>query len=288
MNAGAAARQDDHRSTEQLRANLIRLCSLSAEVVSKISEVQRMTDSGFGEAALQLGFVTREDIDDALSWGSKIAQIERAKLRPGRQLLIIHFPDHPRSETMRALRTELLLRQEPDGRANVLVALSPGAGEGRSQLAAELAVAFAQLGQPTLLVDADLRRPRQHELFCADNARGLSNAIENWETPFYHPVEGVPKLSVLTAGPIPGNPLELLSDQRFEILLDSWRSEYRHIVFDTPPVSTFADGLAVATVARRVLLLSRAASTATRDTRNMLRRLAPTRARVLGAVLNRF
>jgi protein-tyrosine kinase len=166
--------------------------------------------------------------------------------------------------------------------------VSPGAGEGRSQLSAELAIAFAQLGRRTLLVDADLRNPQLHSLFGAMNEHGLSRTISSFEKPIYHPVAGLPQMHLLTAGPPPPNPLELLSDGRFEKLVTEWRNGYEFLVFDTPPVSKFADGLAVATLAGRVLILSRAQHTSYASTTSLLRRLATTQSRILGAVLNHF
>jgi protein-tyrosine kinase len=95
-------------------------------------------------------------------------------------------------------------------------------------------------------------------------------------------------MHLLTAGPTPTNPLELLSDGRFEKLVTEWRNAYEFLVLDTPPLSKCADGIAVATLAGRVLLLSRAQHTSYAGTRDMLRRLASTQSRILGAVINHF
>jgi receptor protein-tyrosine kinase len=186
------------------------------------------------------------------------------------------------------LRTELMLLVEDVRRGNICALLSPGPAEGRSQLCAELAIAFAQLGRRTLLVDADLRHPRQHILFSADNQWGLAQALALGETPYLYSVQGVPELSLLTAGVIPPNPLELVSNRRFERLMDEWRRSYDFVLIDTPPVSQYADALAIATAARRVLVVSRTESTSFSGMKELLRRLAPTQARILGAVLNKF
>jgi len=210
------------------------------------------------------------------------------KAAPGAGLVPAHLPYHQRSEQIRLLRTELMLRHDSSERANVITVVSAHAGEGRSQLAAELAISFAQLGQPTLLVDADLRKPSQHALFGADNRTGLAGALAHETRPVPQPVAGLPALSLLTAGPLPPNPLELLSDRCFEDTIAQWRSTYQFVVLDTPPIGRYADALAVATVTGRVLTLCRATRTAFRDTRDMTRRLAATRARALGAVINHF
>jgi protein-tyrosine kinase len=207
---------------------------------------------------------------------------------PVDRLVLAHDPYHPRSEEIRSLRTELLLRHEAGDSANIFAVLSPGAREGRSHLAAELAIAFAQLGRPTLLVDADLRHPQQHMLFNTGNLRGLAQALSQEQRPLLHSVAGLPALFLLTAGPPPHNALELLSDRGFETMVQEWQQNFAFVVLDTPPVSRYADGLAVATIVGRVLSLSHARHTTYKDTRNMLRRLAATRSRVLGAVINNF
>lgn len=209
----------------------------------------------------------------------------RAAAVPALGLVPAHHPYHPRSEQLRLLRTELLLRHDAPGRANMLAIVSPGAGDGRSQLAAELAIAFAQLGQPTLLVDADLRNPTQHRLFNTGNDSGLASAILLGTDPALQRVAGLPSLSLLTAGPAVANPLELLSDRRFENRVREWRQRFSYVVFDTPAIGRYADALAVATVTRRVLSLSRAGHTTLNDARTMMRRLEATRSRMLGAVL---
>lgn len=207
---------------------------------------------------------------------------------PAAHLMLSQYDYHPRSEQVRMLRTELLLRHESTDSANIFAVLSPCSGEGRSQLSAELAIAFAQLGRPTLLVDADLRRPQQHVLFNANNTQGLSHALTCEQAPLFQRVSGLPALSLLTAGPPPPNPLELLTSRWFETITVEWQQDFQFVVLDTPPVGQFADGLAVATILGRVLSLNRARHTPYKDTRNMMRRLAATRSRILGAVINHF
>jgi receptor protein-tyrosine kinase len=209
-------------------------------------------------------------------------------VEPDERLLTAHDPDDPRSENVCALRTELLLRREAQDRADIIALVSPCAGEGRSLLAAELAIAYAQTGRPTLLVDADLRRPQQHQLFGTDNRQGLSQAIAFGLKPLLHTVRGLPRMSVLTAGAAQENPVELLSSRYFAALVDDWRENFEFIVIDTAPIMKYADALAVASLVGRVLLLSRADHTPGRDMHDMLRRLAVTRSQILGAVISHF
>lgn len=297
-------------SDKALAEALISLHGLSAQSLEKIAETMRGQGLSFAEAALQLGLATPKDLEDASVWASHPKKetpslfetaILRAQganssvalrrgdvVRPGSQLALIHDPDSPRSEKIRALRTELMLLLEDARRGNVCALLGSGRGEGRSLLCAELAIAFAQLGRQTLLVDADLRHPRQHEFFGADNQWGLAQALALGQAPSLYGVQGVPELSVLTAGAVPPNPLELVSNRRFERLIADWRRTYDFVLIDTPPVSPSADALAIATAARRVLVVGRTESTSFGGMKDLLRRLAPTQARILGAVINKY
>jgi protein-tyrosine kinase len=204
-----------------------------------------------------------EAADQAARSRGEITPIEHM-VKPDDRLIMAHDPYDPRCEKIRALRTELLLRRESIDRANIVALLSPCPGEGRSLLAAELAIAFAQMGRPTLLVDADLRRPQQHLLFGTDNRQGLTQAIEYGVKPQLHTVQGLTRMSVLTAGAVPHNPLELLSSSCFVSMIEDWRNNFEFIVIDTAPVMHFSDGLAVASLVGRVLALSRAQHTLTR------------------------
>jgi len=312
MNAQSPQPNDaTYVSEKDLRAELISRFNLSAEDIEKIYASMLPTDLSFSDAALRLGFVTHDDVSEALAGARmlfapedspgavetalrKISSDRRLVVRdgdpvtPGSKLMSVQDPYDPRAEKLRALRTELLLLNEAARSANIVPVLSPGSNEGRTQLAAELAISFAQLGRRTLLVDADMRKPGVHGLFGSENHYGLSRAIAMEERPHYHPVVGLPAMRVLTAGPAAPNPLELLSDGRFEKLMSDWRKSYEFIVFDTPPISQCADGLAVATLAGSYLLVSRSQHTSFKMTRDALRRLETTQSRILGAVLNNF
>src|SRR5262249_7526218 len=146
-------------------------------------------------------------------------------------------PFHPRAEELRALRTQLSMRWSRAGAIRkVLVVASPGSGEGRSYVAANLAVAFAQLGERTLLVDADLRAPRQHRIFNVPERiappAGLAGGADRGATA---PVREFGRLSLLPAGVPPPNPQELLSSPALGRFLEEARAEFDVILLDTPP-----------------------------------------------------
>jgi receptor protein-tyrosine kinase len=305
-----ASGPSDSDAGGDLQSALSARFGMSSENVQAVYELMQRRNLSFSEAAAHLGFLIDGPAEEPVvpkqtdgrseSTGlietaiRKIASNRQVVVRqgemvkPGRELILAHNADHPRSEKIRALRTELLLLSEASSGANVIALLSACAVEGRSQLSAELAISFSQLGRRTLLVDADMRQPKQHVLFGSTNLSGLSDAIALNQKPLFHPVDGLSHLSLLTSGSIPSNPLELLSDGRFAKTLEDWRRSYEFVVLDTPPISKYADGLAIATLAGRVIVLSRAQHTSFRDTRGLLRRLATTQSQILGAVINHF
>jgi protein-tyrosine kinase len=282
---------------------------LSDDAAQLIRGLMQADNLSCSEAAARSGLLNSEQLEEAAKWseqqqhGSGGGLIETAVrkskgqlvpkprldepvFKPGPQLVFAHDPYNPRSEKIRALRTELMM--VANAQAMTLAVVGSGGKEGRSLLAAELALAFAQLKRRTLLVDADMRSPTQHALFQTSNAHGLAQIIEGTEPGLMYRVEGFPSMALLTAGSIPSNPLELLSDPRFTRLVNSWRQQFEYIIIDTPPISRYADALTVATLAQRVLVVSRAKATSFKDLKETLRRIALTQSQVLGAVINDF
>jgi protein-tyrosine kinase len=294
----------------RLRAALIDMGRLTPEGAIRIDEAMRTVGLGFEEAAIQLGLVTPAELAEAVEAARKLpprapdgivqGAIHRMSfnrslpvkylgmVNPGPFLILARDPDNAYSEQIRALRTELLLLNGASRSGNLTVILSPCQGEGRTQLCAELAIAFSQLGQRTLLVDADLRRPRVHTLFETENTLGLGQALASGGVPQLLGVEMLPHLSVLIAGPSVPNPLELLTSGHFQRQMSDWRKKYNMVIIDTPPITEFADGLAIASFAEQVVIVGRSHSTPHNNMKEMLRRMAGTRSRIVGAVINSF
>jgi protein-tyrosine kinase len=265
---------------------LIQHLGLSDLAVTKIKSAQRVLGVGFCDAALRLGFGTQEDIDFIRR--KQMTATHRQLAVPSNRLNLVEDPYSEHSEAVRALRTELLLRRSAVDMADFVTVLSPTSGEGCSSLAAELAILFAQLCKPTLLVDANLRNPAQHTLFGIENRLGLSDALSGEMIPSIHAVQGLPHLSLLTAGSPHNSPLELLSDGRLERMVEEWQQSFVFVVVDTPPVDRYSDGLAVARLTGRVLIVNRAQHTRHEQTKSLLRKLSATQSQILGAVITRF
>lgn len=310
MSSVEAAEGEVVRFVSRLRDALIARGRLTPDGAVRIEEAMRDRGLGFADAAIQLGLISREELAEAIEEARKAPKsgegiVEGAihklffnrglpvkyvgMVKAGPTLIMARDPDTSYSEQIRALRTELMLLNGASHSGNSIVVLSPCQGEGRTQLCAELAIAFSQLGQRTLLVDADLRRPKIHSLFESENySLGLGQALAMGSVPQLMGVEKLDHLSVLIAGRSVPNPLELLTNGHFQRQLTDWRKKYRMIIIDTPPITEFADGLAIASFAEQVVVVGRSDSTPHKNMKEMLRRLGGTQARIVGAVINSF
>lgn len=169
-------------------------------------------------------------------------------------LCTYHRPSSSEAEAYRAVRTALYFNQR-GGQHRVVQISSPHAGDGKSVLAANLAVSIAQSGKTVLLVDAELRRPRLHKLFGRANECGLACLLGSDRTPENAVQDsGVPGLRILPCGPQPSQPAELLTSHRFEQLLAQFREQYDFVIVDTPPLLEVTDPGVVAPRVDGVLL----------------------------------
>lgn len=219
--------------------------------------------------------------------GLKTDSVEAANTLPSIPILL----DSPRSqaaEAFRGLRTSLLL-SSPDRQPKVIAVVSSVPAEGKTTVSANLGVAFAQRGESVLLIDADLRRSTMHAQFGLPNSRhGTSTILTMGMDPraILTPMESLPNLKLLPAGPHPPNPAELLGSKRMVEVLKALSAEYDRIIIDTPPVLSVADSLALANIADAVVLVVRsgvARKKAVLRARDLLRRA---NSNVVGMVFN--
>ncbi|MEJ0039315.1 MAG: polysaccharide biosynthesis tyrosine autokinase [Gammaproteobacteria bacterium] len=207
--------------------------------------------------------------------------------RPSKLLFGLHEAQGPHTESMRELRSQLILRWFKDGRTTLAVT-GGRSGDGCSTIAANLAIVLAQLGERTLLIDANFRNPQQHELFALRPEAGLADLLRGRDV-YDEALTAVPSLEhlrVLCAGAIPLNPQELLSRASFIYVLKTMSEKYRSIVIDTPPALAFADVQIVAARAQGCLLVTKRHHTRLMDVEEVKQRLEPTGAQLLGAVIN--
>src|SRR5262249_27865631 len=140
----------------------------------------------------------------------------------------------------------------------VLLVTSSNASEGKSTVSVNLAIVLAQQGARVLLVDADLRRPVLHERMGVHAVAGLSETLSSeYVDPAPVTIESTPNLHVLSGGPVPPFPAELLGSPRMRALLTQWRSEYDFIVMDGPPALPVTDAIVLEQLCDAVLLVAR-------------------------------
>jgi polysaccharide biosynthesis transport protein len=187
------------------------------------------------------------------------------------------------AEAFRSVRTWLDLGG-PRG-ARVFLVVSPASGDGKSTTASNLAIAFAQAGQRTLLIDGDLRSPVQHLIFGVDAAPGLSGVMtEAAKLGEAIRPTGVPQLHLLPCGPVPNDPSELLAGKRFELLLRTLGSGFARVVIDSPPLLNVTDARVLATLADATVLVLRMNRSVRRLAGLALNGLASVGANVVGAI----
>lgn len=286
--ASAAANAAANTRGRSIGVILIDSGRLTADNAERILRLQKAQGMRFGDAAIELGLLTEDDIRFALSSQFDYPYLPLGDNSLSHELVAAYKPSSPVVEQLRALRSQLMLRWfDAEAQRKALAIVSPGAGEGRSFIAANLAIVFSQLGERTLLIDADLRTPRQHELFKLGNNAGLSGLLAGRANA--DAVVRVPSLlglSILPAGAIPPNPQELLGRPAFIETLLSLSRDFDVVIIDTPAASAYADAQTIAVRAGAALMLARKNRSSLPDMAQIAGSLQQSGATLLGSVLN--
>jgi|CXWL01.1.fsa_nt_gi chain length determinant protein tyrosine kinase EpsG len=269
---------------------LAELRNLTAAQVEKILQHQQESGVRFGEAAVALGYASKDDVLFALSqqFHYPYAPEEQRKLSP--ELVALNEPFSPRAEGFRALRSQLMMRLfgEGDQRRAVAV-ISPDAGDGKTYCAANLAVVLAQLGGRTLLVDADMRGPRLHEVFNLKNKAGLSGILAGRaDKHVIQQVPGVSSLFVLPVGTTPPNPLELVERPAFGLLMRELASKFDHVIVDTPAAVYGADASVIAARCGAALVIARKDASRVALLQELVASFEGSHVKLAGAVVNEY
>ncbi len=193
----------------------------------------------------------------------------------------------PMAEAYRHLRTSLLFSSAGKPPQTILITSSQPS-EGKTTTAINTAITLAQADADVVIIDCDLRRPRLHSHFGMDNTHGLTNYLSGEKNPenMIKTFADLPRLKVITSGPIPPNPAELLSSNEMKNLLQFLKGKYKHIIVDSPPAISFTDAAILSTQVDGVVLVAMAGKSSLHLMRRFKQRLGTIGARIYGVVLN--
>ena len=213
------------------------------------------------------------------------AKEDPARIRE-RDLGVFLEPKSLAAECCRSIRTNILF-MSPDHPIRTMVVTSPSPQEGKTTTAANLAITLAETGNRVLIVDTDLRRPRLHKSFGVPNQIGVSSVIVGEATPDQAIKRSeVPNLDVMTCGPVPPNPAELLHTEKFLKLIETLKKQYDRIVFDSPPTSAVTDPAVIGNVVDGVILVVKGGMTTRDAAGHAKRQLVSANVRILGVIVN--
>jgi chain length determinant protein tyrosine kinase EpsG len=257
---------------------------LSDGDIAHILVVQRRMGLRFGEAAVALDLASQADVLRALSMQFNYpCALDLSRFGAG-GLVVATDPHGAQAEAFRELRSRILA-----GPRVPLAVLSPDRGDGRTHVAANLAITFSQLGERTVLVDGNLRAPALHRVFGLKERASLADLLNGRrpQRPFDRSAE-LPGLFVMQVGAPPPNPLELLQQPLFAVLLRELQREFDRVIVDTPPARDSADARVIAATCGQAVLVGRSGRTDARAMNLLVERLRRTRADIAGVVLNAY
>ncbi|WP_158529681.1 polysaccharide biosynthesis tyrosine autokinase [Parvibium lacunae] len=260
---------------------------LSPEQIEKIVQTQTQRGLRFGEAAIQLGMLTREEVEEVLATQFGYAGGSLLVGQADPTLAILHQPFSTEAEEIRRLRSNILLREATQDFIRLAV-ISAQRSEGKSYLAASLALALAQVGKRTLLIDADLRAPSQHRYFTLGSRDGLSSVLAGRTSLDEVLVQVLPELFVLPAGPMPPNPLEILRAPRLQALLHACRDRFDACIVDTHAAMSAADAQMVAHQVGQALLVGWRDHTTLQTLRQAYDDMQSAGVDIIGTIYNAF
>lgn len=234
---------------------------------------------------------TAADVHEACGLAT-IGSIGQSRIDPKKEkiywLVTLLYPRAAVAESFRSLRTSLQFASI-DQDVQTLLVTSPLPGDGKTTIAANLAVAFALAGRRTILVDADLRRPTVHQVFGLSGESGLTNLLRSDPTRVSQELRAteVPNLQILPCGAIPPNPAEILGSQRMGAVLDGLRSVADIVVLDSAPLQVVTDASVLAARVDATLVVAMSGSTSRGALRRSTESLRRSHAHIVGVVLNR-
>jgi len=275
-------------TSDKMGSRFVEAGLLTEEQVARVVELQNSAHIRFGEAAVRLGLLTEQNVQAVLSKQFNYATALTSTESLDKSLDIALAPFGMEAEAIRQIRAELSIRLSDQEKISLAI-VSTAEGEGKSYLAASLALAFSQMGKRTLLIDADMRSPKQHLLFGLENKTGLSTMLAGrTEISAGGLAEGFPHLHVLNAGPQPPNPLEILLQPALSNLMRQLANDFDVFIVDTPAAQTSSDAQTISQQVGMCLLVVRQHHSRLDDLRQTQAQMKTAGAQIIGTVYNQF
>lgn len=261
---------------------------LTTADIDRILHEQNGKKMRFGDAALMLGLVTESDVQKALARQFNYPYLPPEQHELADDLVAAYAPYGKQAEALRGLRSQLMMHWFGRGHKSLAIVSTEGQ-EGSSLLAANLAVVCSQLGEKTLLVDANLRDPQQDTLFRLAGRHGLADILaDRADLGAIADLKSFPDLSVLQAGTRAPNPQELLGCRNFSNLARAFEKQFQIVLYDLPPLSRNADALTIAVRAEGALVVVRKHATSLPALGAAVQQLRDAGAEVAGSVMINF
>lgn len=262
--------------------------NLTAEQIESIVHYQRNNNVRFGEAAVALGLANSDDVMWALAQQFHYPYSGEHEDNYSKELVIAKSPFSAQAEGFRTTRSHLIMKMYSGTvPRKALAILSTESGDGKSYFAANMAAAFSQLSGKTLLIDANMRNPRLHEIFKLPNTstgltniltgRAVSNVIQS--------VKSLPSLFVLPVGTVPPNPLEMAERPAFGLLIRELLTKFDHVLVDTPAMSQGMDGAVIAAKCGAAVLMARQNHTRINNLQSLVGALRMSDTTIVGSVV---
>jgi chain length determinant protein tyrosine kinase EpsG len=258
--------------------------------VDTVLEYQRRKGIRFGEAAVALKLINEDDVMYALSQQFHYPYAPHTRRDLSGELVAAMQPFSDQAEAFRALRSQLMMRTfAPSATPRALAVVSPERGDGKTFFAANLAVTMAQLGGRTLLIDANMRNPRMHQLFSITDGAGLSGVLSGrQQSNVIHQIADLNTLYVLPVGVTPPNPLELVERPAFARLLAELMAKFDHVIVDTPAAQRGSDSGVIAARCGAALVVARRHQSRLGALQQLTNRLKDSPAQLAGVVINEY
>ncbi len=271
--------------TKDIGTILVDAGKLKPSELEEIIEFQKRHNILFGEA-VKLHFLKEEDITWALAVQFSYPYLKKGENTISKEVIAIHEPFSAQVETIRTIRSEMIL-SGVGSKIKTIAVVSPNDGEGKTFVSSNLAAVFAQLGSKTMLMDINFRRPRIHEIFNLKNNCGLSSLIIK-RADLNQTIQSalIPSLHIMSSGPKPPNPVELIGWQETSELIYSMKNLYDVVIIDTPSFLKSGDALLISNLSDAVIIVVARGYTKIESFGQVKKQLDSSGVRIIGSLIN--